>query len=238
MSVAGTAPKKEISWPSWVPFLGRKSTNGNLTNNADGTVKPETQSSVYNSNTGTDKTTVPSKPPTTSPATANYLNDQQKAIDQAGFNPEYKKAYMEALRNEPPASDSPTSRQIAEQRARLKAKQTAPQYPSQVRTTDNGVITDKNNANNKEPYAPPARVGNTNANANANDKKGDAIVNKQTTLENNVRSAQSVNDQEAARQAFSKGKLTPSQVAEYQKTGKVTGIKGPPGYNPNDKSDF
>lgn len=235
---ANQAPRKEISWPSWVPFLGRKTTDGNLTNNTDGTVKPVTSTTDYNANTGTDKTSSPTKPPVTSPATANYLNDKQKAIDRSGFNPEYKKAYMEALRKEPPASNSPTSIQIAEHRASLKAKQVAPQYPGQVRTVDNGVITDKYNANNREPHAPPARVGNTNANANINDKKGDAIVNKQTTLENNVRSAQSVNDQNAARTAYNQGKLTPSQVAEYQKTGKVTGIKGAPGYDAKDKSDF
>lgn len=238
MSVAGTAPKKEVSWPSWVPFLGKKNTNGNLSNSSDGTVKPVTKTTDYNSNTGTDKTTSPAKPPV-SQKTADFISSQEKAVNQDnGLNPEYKKAYIEALKKYPPRTDSPQSQLSAEQRARLVALQTAPQYKSQTRVTDNGVITDKYNANNKEPYAPPARVGNTNANANANDKKGDAIVNKQTTLENNIQAAQSVNDQNAAQRAYSQGKLTPSQVAEYQKTGKVNGIKGAPGYNPRDKSEF
>jgi hypothetical protein len=238
MSVAGTAPRKEISWPSWVPFLGRKSTNGNITNNTDGTVRPETSAPVYNSNTGTDKTTSPTRPPV-SPATADFISRREKEISQdGGLNPEYKKAYIEALKKNPPLTSSAQSQASADQRARLIALQTAPQYKSQTRTVDNGVIVDKLNANNREPYAPPARVGNTNTNANVNDKKGDAIVNRQTTLENNVRSAQSVNDQNAARQAYSQGKLTPSQVAEYQKTGKVTGIKGAPGHDAKDKSDF
>jgi hypothetical protein len=235
---ANQAPRKEISWPSWVPFVGRKTTNGNLTNNTEGTVTPVTSTTDYNTNTGTDKTSSPTRPPVTSPATANYLNNQQKAIDQSGFNPEYKKAYMEALRNDPPISDSARAIQTAEQRARLKALQVAPQYPSQARTVDNGVKVDKNKANNTEPYAPPARVGNTNANANVNDRKGDTIVNRQTTLENNVRAAQNVNDSIAAERAYKAGRLTPAQVTEYQKTGKVTGIKGAPGYNPNEKSDF
>lgn len=237
MGAAGTAPHKDVPWPSWVPFLGKKKTNGNLTNNTDGTVKPETKTTDYNGNTGTDKTTSPASPPT-NPSTKNYLDKKQQQLDQAGYNPAYSKAYMEALKAHPPRSDNPTEVRIAEFKANERAKQVASPYPSQARTADNGVIADKNNANNKEPYAPPARVGNTNANANANDKKGDAIVSKQTERENNVRSAQNVNDQNAASKAYMAGKLTPSQVAEYQKTGKVTGIKGAPGYDAKDKSDF
>jgi hypothetical protein len=245
MSVAGTAPKKELSWPSWVPFLGKKTSNGNLTNSTEGTVKPVTATTTnagtnanYNTNTGTDKVSTPAKPPV-SQKTADFIASQEKSINQdAGLNPEYKKAYIEALKKYPPRTDSAQSQQSAEQRARLIALQSAPQYKSQARTVDNGVIIDKHVSNNREPYAAPARVGNTNANPNINDKKGEGIVSRQTTFENNVRSAQNVNDQNAAQKAYMAGKLTKAQEAEYFKTGKVTGIKGAPGYDPNEKSNF
>lgn len=237
MSVAGTAPKKEVSWPSWVPFLGKKSTNGNITNNTDGTVKPETSTTPYNSNTGTDKTTSPATPPV-SKGNKDYIQSKQQQVDDAGYSPEYKKAYMENLKKKPPMSDSPDAIRRAETEAHYRALREAPQYPSQGRTTDNGVIADKRNANNKEPYAAPARVGNTNANANANDKKGDAIVSKQTERESDIQRLQNQNDRNAANRAYMQGKLTPAQVSEYNKTGKVTGIKGNPGYDSKDKSDF
>lgn len=238
MSVAGTAPKKEVSWPSWVPFLGKKTPNGNLTNNTEGTVKPVTTTGGYNSNTGTDKTVSPARPPV-SQKTADFIASQEKSINQdAGLNPEYKKAYIDALKKYPPRTDSAQSQQSAEQRARLIALQTAPQYKSQSRVVDNGVIIDKGATNNTEPHVAPARVGNTNANANINDKKGDNIVSRQTERENNIRAAQSVNDQNAAQKAYQAGRLTKAQEAEYFKTGKVTGIKGAPGYDPNEKSNF
>ena len=238
MSVAGTAPKKEVSWPSWVPFLGKKQPNGNLTNNTDGTVKPTTSSTTYNTNTGTDKVASPATPPTKYVPTKDYYANQQSNLDMANYSPEYKKAYMEALKQSPPRSGSPMEQQLAEKRADLVARQTTNKYPSQAKTVDPGVIDDKRRANNAEPYPTPARTGNTNTNGNINDKKGNTVVNNQTSLENNIRAAQSVNDQNAARDAYAAGKLTPAQVAEYQKTGKVTGIKGRPGYDPKDKSDF
>lgn len=242
MSVAGTAPKKEISWPSWVPFLGKKTANGNLTNNTDGTVKPVTTNTGTNSNTnantGTDKTASPVTPPIKSKVNPDYLKNKQAELDSSGYNPAYKKAYMEALKNDPPRTNGPTEVRLAERKAELTALQSSPKYPSQSRNVDNGVIVDKGKANNTEPQVAPARVGNTNANSNINDKKGDNIVSRQTERENNIRAAQSVNDQNAARDAYAAGKLTPAQAAEYQKTGKVTGIKGKPGYDPNEKSNF
>ena len=186
MDVAGTAPHKDIPWPSWMPFVGKKKAETPLRGGyetppgykVNGATSPTghkwepithgTLTKNFSPSTGTNKVASPASPPTrqiTSPGPtgtaprsfsvsslpSEYLQQQTNALNNAGYTPEYKTAYLRSLEENPPINDTPQARLTAEQRARLTALRDAPQYPSQNRVTDSGVYTDRSSMLARNP---------------------------------------------------------------------------------------
>ncbi len=117
------------------------------------------------------------------PRQKDFIAQEEASIKNAGFTDEYKKAYIESLKNNPPPIDSARSRQTAQTIANAEARRVAPQYPSQTRTTDNGVIINRENLSRSEPAPPPTREGTTLPAGKANDSKGNAIATRQVQRE-------------------------------------------------------
>ena len=105
-----------------------------------------------------------------SPKAQEFIKQEEAKIKNEGYSEEYKKAYIERL-NATPMGDNPQSQFSARQHAQKMATRDAQMYPSQTRTVDNGVITDRSNLYSKEPGPPPTREGTTVVNQKANDSK-------------------------------------------------------------------
>lgn len=118
------------------------------------------------------------------PRQKDFIAQEAASIkNDNGMNPEYKKAYLEALEKYPPRTNTAQSQQTARQVAELRALQTAPRYTAQTRTVDNGVIVDRANLSRSEPAPPPTREGNTLVTPKVNDAKGNAIATTQVQRE-------------------------------------------------------
>jgi hypothetical protein len=118
------------------------------------------------------------------PRQKDFIAQEAASIkNDNGMNPEYKKAYLEALEQYPPRTNTAQSQQTARQVAELRALQTAPRYTAQTRTVDNGVIVDRANLSRSEPAPPPTREGNTLVTPKVNDAKGNAIATTQVQRE-------------------------------------------------------
>jgi hypothetical protein len=78
-------------------------------------------------------------------ANRDFIKQEAVSVkDDRGMNPEYKKAYLEALEKHPPRTNSAQSQQSARQAAELRALATAPRYSTQVRTQNaDGTFTDR-----------------------------------------------------------------------------------------------
>jgi len=191
-----TARQKDIAWPSWVPFVGKTKTETPQRGGyetppgyqVNGTTSPTghkwepithgTLTDKFSPSTGTDKTTSPTTPPTSGVLAKNnaeYIANKEKELKQeTGYNTEYKKAYIEALKKNPPRTSNPQSIESAEERAHGMALKTAPRYKSDARVTDNGVSTDRGAMLSRNP-------ANT-----VNDAKNANISNTQIAREQNL----------------------------------------------------
>lgn len=196
MDVAGTAPKKEIQWP-WKKKKPDYVPNGETspTGYKWEPVSYDAQKKYGNPSTGSNSTNVPKKAPELSAKQKDYVAQETAYANEAtGMNPEYKKAYIEALSKYPPVTNSPQSRQLARQMAETAALRTAPRYASQTRTNDNGVMVDRSNLMQREPSSAPARVGNQEVAPKINDTKSTDIVNTQAVRERNSQKATNRSD--------------------------------------------
>lgn len=117
------------------------------------------------------------------PRQQNFIAQEEASIKDAGYSDAYKKAYIENLKANPPAGESPEARRKAQLIADVRATQAAPKYPSQVRTVDNGVITDRANLARSEPAPAPTREGTTLSGNKANDSRGNTIATTQVQRE-------------------------------------------------------
>lgn len=186
MDVAGTAPKKEIQWP-WKKKAVDPTTSP--TGYKWEPVSYEAQKKYGNANpsTGSNATNVPAKAPELSAKQKDFIAQEKAAIkNENGLNPEYKKAYIEALEKYPPRTNSAQSQQSARQMASTLALRDAPRYASQTRTNDNGVMVDRANIRQSEPSSAPARVGNQEVAPKVNDTRSTDIVNTQAVRERNA----------------------------------------------------
>jgi hypothetical protein len=158
------------AWPS-----GTSEATYNTTGNVTG--------QSYSPSTGTTAPAASNKQRESTPKQKNFVAQQEAEMKNSGYNEAYKKAYLEELKKNPPRTDGPIEQRIAIKQAEARAKVVAPQYPSQTRTVDNGVITDRSNLSLKEPGPPPTRDGTTLVTQKANDSKGEKIMGTQAQRE-------------------------------------------------------
>ena len=144
---------------------------------------PTVATTAYSPSTGTTTPAASNKQRESTPKQQNFVAQQEAEMKNSGYNEAYKKAYLEELKKNPPRSDGPIEKRIAIKQAEARAKVVAPQYPSQTRTVDNGVVTNKANLTGKEPSPPPVREGTTVVNQKANDSKGEKIMSSQAQRE-------------------------------------------------------
>jgi hypothetical protein len=140
-------------------------------------------SQSYSPSTGTTSPAVSNKQRELTPKQKDFEAQQEAEMKNSGYNEAYKKAYLEELKKNPPRTNGPIEQRIAIKQAEARAKAVAPQYPSQTRTVDNGVVTNKANLAGKEPSPPPVREGITVVNQKANDSKGEKIMSSQAQRE-------------------------------------------------------
>ena len=196
----------------------------------------------WNKKATTVKDTGPVSPSTgsTAPATNNKqptraLSSQQSVVldkikaseEFKASSPAWRDAFVKSYEMDPPTSHDPYEVQRAIKAAQIRASATAPRYTSFASPADSGVQNSNRATRSTEPSPPVVRDGSNIVNPKANDNKGIALANTQEERQRMVEAAQTVNDKNAARDAFKAGKLTKAQREEYFKTGKVSGIKGP-----------
>lgn len=153
------------------------------TSPAPTTVASPSSTTAYSPSTGTTAPATTSKQRESTPKQKTFIAQQEAEVKNSGYNEAYKKAYLEELKKNPPRSDGPIEQRIAIKQAEARAKVVAPQYPSQTRTVDNGVVTTKANLTGKEPSPPPVREGTTVVNQKTNDSKGEKIMSSQAQRE-------------------------------------------------------
>jgi hypothetical protein len=140
-------------------------------------------SQSYSPSTGTTSPAVSNKQRELTPKQKDFEAQQEAEMKNSGYNEAYKKAYLEELKKNPPRTNGPIEQRIAIKQAEARAKAVAPQYPSQTRTVDNGVVTNKANLAGKEPSPAPVREGTTVVNQKSNDSKGERIMSSQAQRE-------------------------------------------------------
>lgn len=147
------------------------------------TVASPSSTTAYSPSTGTTAPASSNKQREMTPKQKDFVAQQEAEIKNSGYNEAYKKSYIENLKKYPPRTDSPQSQLSAQHVAQTLALRDSPRYPSQTRTVDNGVITDRSNLSSKEPSPPPVREGTTVVNQKANDSKGEKIMSTQAQRE-------------------------------------------------------
>ena len=147
------------------------------------TVASPSSTTAYSPSTGTTAPAASNKQRESTPKQKNFVAQQEAEVKNSGYNEAYKKAYLDELKKNPPRSDGPIEQKIAIKQAEARAKAVAPQYPSQTRTVDNGVVTNKANLAGKEPSPAPVREGTTVVNQKSNDSKGERIMSSQAQRE-------------------------------------------------------
>ena len=157
------------------------------TSPAPTTVASPSSTTAYSPSTGTTAPATTSKqrestPIKQSPKAQEFIKQEEAKIKNEGYSEEYKKAYIERLKATP-MGDGPQSQYSARQHAQRMATRDAQMYPSQTRTVDNGVVTNKANLTGKEPSPPPVREGTTVVNQKTNDSKGEKIMSSQAQRE-------------------------------------------------------
>ena len=153
------------------------------TSPAPTTVASPSSTTAYSPSTGTTSPAASNKQRESTPKQKTFIAQQEAEVKNSGYNEAYKKAYLEELKKNPPRSDGPIEQRIAIKQAEARAKVVAPQYPSQTRSVDNGVTTNKANLTGKEPSPPPVREGTTVVNQKTNDSKGEKIMSSQAQRE-------------------------------------------------------
>lgn len=97
-----------------------------------------------------------------------------------GLNPEWKNAYIEALKKNPPSTNNAQSQETARNLAETRAAAAGPKYTSQVRTqAAPGVSVDTG----REPAPAPIRDGLDPQRVRANDTRGNQAVETQQRRE-------------------------------------------------------
>jgi hypothetical protein len=169
---AGEKPEQTTPWPE------SRSGASEATYDAMGNV------TGYSPSTGTPAPAKTNKQRELTPKQKDFVAQESAYVkDDAGMNPEYKKAYLESLAKHPPVTNSLQSQEAAKQIAATEALRTAPRYSAQTRTVDNGVITDRVNLSKLEPAPSPTRDGTTLSTNKSNDAKGNAIATTQVQRE-------------------------------------------------------
>ena len=179
---ANAAREAARAWPGGTPN-GTASTNSVAT----GTVNPSTGSNIPATS---------NKQPENKKQTAEEIKSQkdltvanaefikrEKAYDNHGMSPEYKKAYFEGLEKYPPRTGNIQSQESAREQARTYALAQTARYPTQPRTSDAGVASANANLKSQEPAPNPVREGTNVIRAKPNDTKGNEIVSRQVQLE-------------------------------------------------------
>ena len=175
-------------WPSGSSEVTYNAARDSQAANASTSPAPTTGASpssttAYSPSTGTTAPTASNKQRESTPKQKTFIAQQEAEVKNSGYNEAYKKAYLDELKKNPPRSDGPIEQRIAIKQAEARAKVVAPQYPSQTRTVDNGVVTNKANLTGKEPSPPPVREGTTVVNQKTNDSKGEKIMSSQAQRE-------------------------------------------------------
>jgi hypothetical protein len=157
------------------------------TSPAPTTVASPSSTTAYSPSTGTTSPAASNKqrestPIKQSPKAQEFIKQEEAKIKNEGYSEEYKKAYIERLKATP-MGDGPQSQYSARQHAQRMATRDAQMYPSQTRSVDNGVTTNKANLTGKEPSPPPVREGTTVVNQKTNDSKGEKIMSSQAQRE-------------------------------------------------------
>jgi hypothetical protein len=141
-------------------------------------------------------------------------------------SPAWRDAFVASYAMDPPTSNNPFEVLRASTAARIRATVKTTRYTSFASPADSGVQNSVRTARGSEPSPPVVRDGATIVNPKTNDARGTNLANTQEERERMVQSAQRVNDRIAADKAFKDGKMSPAQVNEYFKTGRVSSIKG------------
>jgi hypothetical protein len=148
----------------------------------------------YSPSVGSTAPAVSNKQRELLPKQKDFVAQQEAEVKNSGYNEAYKKAYLDELKKNPPRSDGPIEQKIAIKQAEARAKAVAPQYPSQTRTVDNGVATNKANLDSKEPGPSPTREGTTVTSQKSNDSKGEKIMSSQARQEAAIKKSMAKGD--------------------------------------------
>jgi hypothetical protein len=148
----------------------------------------------YSPSAGSNSPAASNKQRELTPKQNTFVAQQEANMKNSGYNEAYKKAYLEELKKNPPRSDGPIEQRIAIKQAEARAKVVATQYPSQTRTVDNGVTTNKANLSGNESSPSPTREGTTIATQKANDSKGEKIMSSQARQEAAIKKPQAGGD--------------------------------------------
>jgi len=154
--------------------------------NPDGTSKQATGTGSSTPSTGTNTAPTVTKTQDTPPpvpfkrsektveANKKFIKQEEDYYkNEPGIRPEYKKAYIEALKENPPLSSSPESRLWAQRAAEQKAQAVSPRYTPGPKPEKSNLSSDGLTLRNT-----PTSVNNNTSAANSQSNKEQQYVNK------------------------------------------------------------
>ena len=137
----------------------------------------------FSPSTGTPATNN-AKPLTISPRAKLFITNEENRIkNMPDVTPEWKTAYIAALKELPPQGVSATSQNAARLWAMGQASRKAPMQVTQSRTTDSGINSTATGGTSREPNSPGVRQGTTQINPKTNDTLTPAVLTTQARRE-------------------------------------------------------
>jgi len=137
----------------------------------------------FSPSTGTSATTMPKSLPMTPRAKLFITNEENRIKNMPDVTPEWKTAYISALKEMPPQSPSPQVQKAAKLWAANQASRTAPMQVTQSRTTNSGINSTASGGSSREPSSPGVRQGTTQINPKKNDTLTPAVLTTQSRRE-------------------------------------------------------
>ena len=137
----------------------------------------------FSPSTGTPAINPSKSLPMTPRAKLFITNEENRIKNMPDVTPEWKTAYIAALKELPPQSPGPVVENAARMWAMSQASKKAPMQVTQSRTTDSGVNSTKSGGSSREPSSPGVRQGTTQINPKTNDTLTPAVLTTQAQRE-------------------------------------------------------
>jgi len=188
-----TKPVATTAWPTSPSIVSRIANAFGFSSPGTTSSTPATPSTTntqigFSPSTGTSATTNAKQLPMTPRAKLFITNEENRIKNMPDVNPEWKTAYIAALKEMPPQGVGTTSQNAAKMWAMSQASKKAPMQVTQSRTTDSGINSTASGGASREPTSPGVRQGTTQINPKTNDTLTPVVLTTQARRERDYKS--------------------------------------------------